>query len=115
MGSPAQFEVLTTANITAQVSMAGRRAGTHEIRPIILSPADMEVQSVEPETVVVTLKEISAADITDKRDGPSGFTPESPASISSDDADTPPITKRQPLFSVDANPTPQISDNEISE
>jgi YbbR domain-containing protein len=111
VGSPEQFEMLTTASITAQVSMTGRRAGTHEIRPIILSPTDTQVQSVEPETVVVTLTEISATDITNKGEDRSGFTLESPAQISSDDADTPPITKRQPLFGLAARPTPQISDN----
>lgn len=56
VGSADRLAALAIGDIRAEVSMAGRAVGTHEVRPVILSPFDTELQSVEPETVVVTLE-----------------------------------------------------------
>ena len=56
VGSAERLAALEIGDIRAEVSMAGRTVGTHEVRPVILSPVDTELQSVAPETVVVTLE-----------------------------------------------------------
>ena len=91
VGSAERLQSLEIGDIRAEVSMAGRGAGAYEIRPVVLSPADTEMQSVEPETVVVTLEpEPVPEDTPTPVPTPSPFPTRAPTIEPSDDEAVPP-------------------------
>ncbi len=93
VGSAERLAALEIGDIRAEVSMAGRAVGTHEVRPVVLSPVDTELQSVEPETVVVTLEaELIPEDTPTPTPTPSPTPSPVPtaAPVISDDASAPP-------------------------
>ena len=101
VGSAERLQSLEIGDIRAEVSMAGRGTGTHEVRPIILSPADTELQSVEPETVIVTLEpEFVPKDTPTPTPSPTPSPTPTATPRLSDDEEAPPGTVIEP------SPTP---------
>ncbi len=108
VGSAERLQSLEIGDIRAEVTMAGRGAGTHEIRPVVLSPADTELQSVEPETVVVTLEpEPVPEDTPTPTSTPTPIPTRGPTTVPSDDAALPPGVTVTPTPLPTETPTPE--------
>ena len=113
VGSAERLQTLGTGDIRAEVSMAGRGSGTHEIRPVVLSPADTELQSIEPETVVVTL-EPEPEDTPTPTPTPSPIPTPAPTTVPSDDQAIPPGVTIVPTPLPTETPTPTPTETPTS-
>ncbi len=104
VGSAERLAALEIGDIRAEVNMAGRNVGTHEVRPVILSPVDTELQSVEPETVIVTLEpEFIPEDTPTPTPSPTATPVPTTAPVISDDESVPPGVTFPPT------PTPGVT------